>query len=79
MLTNFLLFQVGWFACVLGAAHGMGWPGAAAAGLAVLVRAITAPRRCAALAPGRVMTLPHQKSITVVNSIRQTNQGSHQP
>ena len=29
--------------------------------------------------PGRVMTLPQMKSITVVNIIRQTNHGSHQP
>lgn len=30
-LLNFALFQAGWFACVLGAAHGTPWAGAAAA------------------------------------------------
>lgn len=27
LISNFLLFQVGWFACVLGAANGMPWIG----------------------------------------------------
>jgi hypothetical protein len=31
MLLNFVAFQAGWFACVLGAAHGWPWAGAAAA------------------------------------------------
>ncbi|MDH4173851.1 MAG: DUF2878 domain-containing protein [Betaproteobacteria bacterium] len=28
MVLNFVLFQMGWFACVLGAAHGLAWAGA---------------------------------------------------
>ncbi len=31
MLLNFLAFQLGWFACVLGGAHGMPWLGSLAA------------------------------------------------
>lgn len=31
LIVNVLLFQIGWFACVLGAAHGMPWAGAIAA------------------------------------------------
>jgi len=27
MLVNFVAFQIGWFACVLGAAHGLPWAG----------------------------------------------------
>ena len=30
MVVNFFLFQVGWFSCVLGAAHGVPWIGTAA-------------------------------------------------
>ena len=30
-VINFSLYQLGWFACVLGAARGWGWPGAAIA------------------------------------------------
>ena len=32
---NVVLYQVGWFACVLGAAHGMPWAGALAAAVIV--------------------------------------------
>lgn len=31
LVTNIVLFQAGWFACVLGAAHGQPWIGAIAA------------------------------------------------
>jgi hypothetical protein len=31
LVVNFVLFQIGWFACVLGAAHGLPWIGALAA------------------------------------------------
>ncbi|MEJ2685897.1 MAG: DUF2878 domain-containing protein [Gammaproteobacteria bacterium] len=31
LLANIALFQVGWFACVLGAANGLGWAGSIAA------------------------------------------------
>ncbi|MDH3287056.1 MAG: DUF2878 domain-containing protein [Betaproteobacteria bacterium] len=31
LFVNFVLFQIGWFACVLGAAHGLPWIGALAA------------------------------------------------
>lgn len=39
MLVNFLLFQLGWFACVLGAAHGMPWPGVAVAAAVIACHA----------------------------------------
>lgn len=35
-LMNFVLFQAGWFACVLGAANGYPWVGPLAAGAALL-------------------------------------------
>ena len=35
LLVNVLLFQAGWFACVLGAAHGLPWIGALAAVLVI--------------------------------------------
>ena len=40
MLTNFVLFQLGWFACVLGGAHGMPWAGPVAV-LAILIFHVT--------------------------------------
>lgn len=50
-LTNFVAFQIGWFACVLGGAHG--WPlagvGASAAVIARHLRAARAPVREGAL------------------------------
>jgi hypothetical protein len=35
MLGNFVAFQTGWFACVLGAANGMPWLGVIVAVLVV--------------------------------------------
>lgn len=35
LALNVILFQVAWFACVLGAAHGAPWLGTVAAGIAV--------------------------------------------
>lgn len=48
---NVVLFQAGWFACVLGAAHGLPWIGALAAALVVGVHLARAarPRRELAL------------------------------
>jgi len=47
IVQNFVLFQIGWFACVLGAAHGLAWAGTLTA-LAIvawhIARAV-APRR----------------------------------
>jgi hypothetical protein len=47
IVQNFVLFQIGWFACVLGAAHGPAWAGALTA-LAIvawhIARAVV-PRR----------------------------------
>ena len=34
-ILNFALFQAGWFACVLGAAHGVPWAATAAAGTVI--------------------------------------------
>jgi len=44
MLVNFVLFQIGWFACVQGAAHGMPWAGVAAALVIVAWHLARAPR-----------------------------------
>jgi hypothetical protein len=38
LALNLLLFQAGWFACVLGAAWGYPWAGPAVVGIALLVR-----------------------------------------
>lgn len=52
ILANVILFQLGWFACVLGAAHGLAWAGALAATLIVVWHVVRAhsPRRELALA-----------------------------
>ena len=52
MIANFVLFQAGWFACVLGAAHGYALEGALAAALIVLGHVVHAaqPAREALLA-----------------------------
>jgi uncharacterized protein DUF2878 len=44
MIANFILFQAGWFACVLGAAHGYALEGALAAALIVLGHVLRAAR-----------------------------------
>ena len=43
-LVNIVMFQLGWFACVLGAAHGTPWLGPVATALAVFVHLFIAPR-----------------------------------
>ncbi len=53
VVINMLLFQAGWFACVLGAAHDLPWLGAAAAVAIVawhLARAIRPARELALIA-----------------------------
>jgi len=49
LVANFLCFQAGWFACVLGAAHGRPWVGALA-GLAIVAGWLAAAPRPGALA-----------------------------
>ena len=44
MLANIAAFQIGWFACVLGAAHGMPWAGVAVAFVVVALHLNRAPR-----------------------------------
>jgi hypothetical protein len=44
LASNVLLFQAGWFACVLGAAHGMPWVGVVAAAAIVGWHVLRAPR-----------------------------------
>lgn len=44
MLWNFVAFQVGWFACVLGAAHGWPWLGTAAGAAIVAGHVLRAAR-----------------------------------
>jgi len=43
IVLNFVLFQIGWFACVLGAAHGLAWAGALTALLIVALHLARAP------------------------------------
>jgi len=43
VVLNFVLFQVAWFACVLGAAHGMPWLGPVTVAAVVAVHLIRAP------------------------------------
>jgi len=42
--TNFILYQVGWFACVLGAARGLPWVGVAVSAAVVAWHLARAPR-----------------------------------
>src|SRR4029079_1492598 len=42
--TNFILYQVGWFACVMGAARGLPWVGVAVAAVVVAWHLARAPR-----------------------------------
>jgi hypothetical protein len=44
ILANFVAFQIGWFACVLGAAHGTPWVGVAIALVIVAFHLWRAPR-----------------------------------
>lgn len=50
LAVNVALFQAGWFACVLGASHGLPWVGAAAAALIVAWHALRAARPARELA-----------------------------
>lgn len=38
MLTNFVLFQISWFACVLGGAHNLAWYGVSVAFLILMIQ-----------------------------------------
>lgn len=44
MLANVIAFQLGWFACVLGAAAGQPWLGPAIASAAIAAHLVTAPQ-----------------------------------
>lgn len=50
LVANVALFQAGWFACVLGASHGVPWIGAIAAALIVAWHALRAARPARELA-----------------------------
>lgn len=49
MIVNVVAFQIGWFACVLGAAHGWPWAGVAVAAAVVALHAARATRPAAEL------------------------------
>lgn len=51
LVANIVVFQAGWFACVLGAAHGLPWIGAIAAATIVAWHALRAAH------PGRELAL----------------------
>jgi hypothetical protein len=58
LIINAALFQAGWFACVLGAAHGLPWIGAVAAGFIIawhLARAAQPTRELALVAVAAVL------------------------
>lgn len=44
VVVNFVVFQAGWFACVLGAAHGLAWAGTLAAAVIVTAHVVFALR-----------------------------------
>ena len=44
MIVNIVLFQIGWFACVLGAAHAMPWAGTGVAAAVVAYHLMRAAR-----------------------------------
>jgi len=44
VIANFVAFQIGWFACVLSAAHDVPWAGSVLAGLIVVTHIFLAPR-----------------------------------
>ena len=44
LIVNVALFQAGWFACVLGAAHGLPWLGALAAAVIAGIHLVRAPQ-----------------------------------
>ncbi len=58
LLVNILLFQAGWFACVLGAAHGMPWAGPLGAA------AIVAWHLARAAQPGQELALVVVAAVT---------------
>jgi hypothetical protein len=49
-ILNFIMFQAGWFACVLGAANGMSWLGIVVVSLLVIIHVAMARQRLAELA-----------------------------
>jgi len=58
LAVNVLLFQIGWFACVLGAAHGLPWVGALAAAVIItwhLARAAQPGRELVLVAAAAVL------------------------
>ncbi len=50
LALNIVLFQAAWFACVLGAAHGVAWIGVAVAAAVVAWHALRAPQPATELA-----------------------------
>lgn len=50
MVANIVLFQIAWLACVLGAAHGLVWPGVLAALVACAVHVVDSQRPISAVA-----------------------------
>ena len=49
VVSNFVLFQAAWFACILGAAHGWPWSGTAVVALVVAWHVLRAPQPLAEL------------------------------
>jgi hypothetical protein len=49
VIVNFVAFQIGWFACVLGGANGWSWTGTAVGAAIVAGHVVTAPRPSAEL------------------------------
>jgi hypothetical protein len=73
LIINVLLFQGGWFACVLGAAHGLPWTGALAAALVVgwhLARAQRPRRELALVATAAVVGALFETALVQTGWIR---------
>jgi hypothetical protein len=76
MLANAVLYQAGWFACVLGAAHGRPWIGAVAA-LAIvawhLARASDPRRELALVAASAIVGLAFETALVQSGWVRFPN------
>ena len=73
IIINVVLFQAGWFACVLGAAHGLPWVGALAAGFIIawhLARAAQPKQELALVAVAAVLGALFETLLVQVGWVR---------
>ncbi len=73
IVSNIALFQLGWFACVLGAAHGLPWAGALIAMLIVawhVARASTPQRELALVAGAALLGAVFESALVQTDLVR---------